>query len=85
MKKVLMTVAIAATLGFVSCGGGADVCGCMKMGEDMAKEMTDAAGDADKIKEIQESYKDQTEECAKMGEGKSADELAEMAAAMEEC
>lgn len=86
MKKVLLTVAIVAAFGVTSCGGdedGAmDVCSCVKMGDEAAKEMKEAGDDADKVKEIEEKYKEKAEECKKMAEDMSEEDVKK---AMEDC
>lgn len=69
MKKLIFTLAVPALL--FSCGGGDDYCGCAKEAIQMTK---DAGGDADKVK----AAADKSAECAKMLEGKSAEELTEM-------
>ena len=69
MKKLIFTLAVPALL--FSCGGGDDYCGCAKEATDMMKE---AGSDQDKLKAASEK----ATECAKMLEGKSAEELAEM-------
>lgn len=74
MKKVIYSVAIVATMALASCGGGASVCDCVKMGEEVQKEMEAAGGDEGKIKEIEEKYKDKAEACKKLGEEAKKDE-----------
>jgi len=62
-----MSVAVATTVLLSSCGG-ADMCSCMDGQEKMMKEMDEAGDDEAKLKEIEESYKAQMEECKKLGE-----------------
>jgi hypothetical protein len=69
MKKLIFTLAVPALL--FSCGGGDDYCGCAKEAMQMSK---DSAGDKDKMTAASEKG----QECLKMLEGKSAEEVAEM-------
>ena len=85
MKKVIYSVAIVATMALASCGGGASVCDCLKMGEEAMKESQEAAGDEAKLKEIQEKYKLKAEECKKLGEGKSEEEMKKLQEEVEAC
>lgn len=71
MKKVMLSVAVVATLALASCGGPS-ICDCVKMGEEMMKEAEGA--DEAKMKEIEEKYKDKAEACKKMGEEAQKDE-----------
>ena len=71
----MLSVAVVAAIGLASCGGPG-ICDCVEMGEKMAKEMEEADGDADKIKEITESYKSEAEACEKLGEAAKDDEEA---------
>lgn len=84
MKKTLLLAGTLLAISFTSCGGGEEnkeekkamtVCDCMKASEDMMQEADEAAGDEAKMKEIEEKYKSQIEECKKMGEGKSEEEM----------
>ena len=85
MKKVIYSVAIVATMAFASCGGGSSICDCVKMSGEAEKEMEAAGGDEAKIKEIGEKYKAKAEECKKLGEGKSEEELKKMAEEAKNC
>ena len=59
MKKVLLVVALGTFL--FSCGKSA--CDCKTEGEELAKEIAAAAGDADKVKELTEKSEDLVESC----------------------
>ena len=78
-----------ALIGFLmtSCGGGSEVCGCADTILAMMKDMKTAgrAASDDKIKEIEEKYKEKMEKCDKMGEGKSDEEQKKMREEMEKC
>jgi hypothetical protein len=67
MKKVLLSVAVAATFVFASCGGPS-ICDCVKAFENMEKEVEEAGEDEAKIKAVEEKYKSQEEACKKLGE-----------------
>jgi hypothetical protein len=82
MKKVLFSAIVAGFL-FASCGS--DVCDCVNAMEEMEKKMKDADGDMDKIKKVQEEYKDQLEKCEKLGEGKSEDEMKKLEEEAKNC
>ena len=94
MKKAMLSVAVMfAALTITSCGddkedgdkegsGSLSVCDCVSMGEDMVKEMKDAGDDEDKLKEIEEKYKEKAEECEKMAEDMSEVDAKK---AMEDC
>ena len=77
MKKIMFSLVAVAALALVSCGGPS-VCDCVKMGEEMAKEMKDASGDEAKMKEITEKYEKKAKECDKLTEGKSDEEKKKM-------
>jgi hypothetical protein len=81
MKKLF----VAATLGIalVSCGGPS-VCDCMQWEKEYRAERKAADGD-DAKKAIKESYKDKMEQCEKLAEGKSEDEMKEMMKEAESC
>ena len=81
MKKVLLSVAVVATFGMASCGGS-DVCDCVSMVDDMAKEIKDAGDDADKMKEITEKYDEKAKECEKRMKDMSEEDAKK---AMEDC
>ncbi len=66
MKKVLFSVAFVAAFGLVSCGGPS-MCDCVEGRKEMREKIKEADGDKDKIKEIEEEYKDMKEECEEMG------------------
>jgi hypothetical protein len=55
------------------------------MSGEAEKEMEAAGGDEAKIKEIGEKYKAKAEECKKLGEGKSEEELKKMAEEAKNC
>jgi hypothetical protein len=67
MKKVLLSVAVATTFAFTSCGG-VSICDCVKAFDEMSKEIEAAGGDEAKIKAVEEKYKSQEEACKKLGE-----------------
>lgn len=72
MKKVLLSVAVVATLALASCGGPS-VCDCVKLDDEMRKEMGDEPTE-EKAKEIEEKYKSKAEACKKLGEEAEKDE-----------
>ncbi|MEZ4938439.1 MAG: hypothetical protein R2799_12690 [Crocinitomicaceae bacterium] len=82
MKKVILS-AVAASFLLASCGP--DVCDCMDTFEKMGKEMQEAGGDADKMKEIEEKYKGDIEACKKLEEGKSDEEKKKLMEEAEKC
>ena len=82
MKKVLLSVAVVAA--FASCGGPS-VCDCVKGMEEMGKKMEEAGGDADKMKAIEEEYKDKMEACKKLGEDASDEDKKKMEEEAKEC
>jgi hypothetical protein len=84
MKKVLLSVAVATTFAFTSCGG-VSICDCVKSMEEAGKEYEAAAGDETKMKEIDEKYKSQMEACEKLGEGASEEEQKKMMEEMMNC
>ena len=51
----------------------------------MIKEAKDVKMDMEKMKVIQEKYKDKMEKCDELGEGKSDEEQKEMREEMENC
>jgi hypothetical protein len=78
MKKVLLSVAVATTFAFTSCGG-VSICDCAKtLPEAMMKDYEAAAGDEAKMKEIAEKYKPQMEACEKLGKDASEEEQKKM-------
>lgn len=68
MKKLLLPVAVVATIGFASCGG-ADVCGCLELSEEMMK-----IDDTDKMKAFAEEHKSEFEACEKLGKDMGEEE-----------
>jgi hypothetical protein len=82
MKKVLLS-AVAASFLLASCGP--DVCDCVTAGKEMGKKMQEAGGDEDKMKKIEEEYKDIMEKCEKMTDGKSDEEKKELMEKAKEC
>lgn len=72
MKKVLLSVAVVATVALASCGGPS-VCDCVKLDDEMRKEMGDEPTD-EKRKEVEESYKSKIDACKKLGEEAQKDE-----------
>ena len=85
MKKVIYSVAIVATMALASCGGGSSICDCVKMSGEAEKEMEAAGGDEAKIKEIGEKYKGKADECKKLVEGKSDDEMKKLSEEAAKC
>ena len=85
MKKVIYSVAVVAAFALASCGGGPSICDCVKMGEEMTKDMADSGMDEAKMKEIEAKYKDKAEACKKMGEGKSDEDKAKMMEEAKNC
>lgn len=78
MKKLLLSAVVLASVSFTSCGG-VTVCDCAKtLPEAMMKDYEAAAGDEAKIKEVEKKYESQFEECKKLEEGKSPEELKAM-------
>ena len=67
MKKVLLTLTVAAGLAMTSCGG-MDMCSCFEKGMEMSKEMEAAGDDEAKQKEVKEKYKADEEACEKLRE-----------------
>lgn len=82
MKKVLLS-AVAA--GFLLASCGSDVCDCVNGMEEMGKKMEEAKGDEEKMKKIQEEYKDLLDKCEKLGEGKSEDEMKKLEEEAKNC
>ncbi len=61
MKKLLLLPAVALMM--ASCGG-ADVCSCKKMADEMMEKMKDIdMSDKKAMAALEEEYKDQAEEC----------------------
>lgn len=87
MRTFTKTLMAFAFIGFLmtSCGGGSEVCGCADTLLSMAKEAKEAKMDMEKMKAIQEKYKEKMEKCDKMGEGKSDEEQKKMREDMEKC
>lgn len=85
MKKTLIMASTILAISFTSCGGGEEnkegenktmsVCDCMAASDEMMNEVEQAGTDEAKMKEIEEKYKSKMEECKKMGEGKSEEEM----------
>lgn len=66
MKKLLLPVAVVATLGFASCGGGdLDLCGCMDLKNkyDSEKEAVEALGE-EQVEKCMDLMKDAKKEDA---------------------
>lgn len=82
MKKVLFS-AVAASFLLASCGP--DICDCVTGFKEMGEKMKEANGDEEKMKKIEEEYKDLEEKCKKLSEGKSDEEKKEMAEKAKEC
>ena len=101
MKKLILFTAVITAFALSSCGGkdgedqkdgggqkdaaGPSVCDCVKMGEEFQKEMKEAGDDEAKLIEIQEKYKLKAEECKKLGEGKSDDEMMKLQEEASKC
>ncbi len=68
MKKLLLPVAVVATLGFASCGG-ADVCSCMELSEEMMKLES-----MDEMEKFAEEHKDELDACEKLGKDMGEEE-----------
>ena len=49
MKKLLLSVAVIATIGFTSCGESTDACSCKATTAEAAKAANDAGDDAKKV------------------------------------
>jgi hypothetical protein len=74
MKKVLVAAVIGTAMMLGSCG--MSPCDCVQMGKDMAKEMEEA-GDNLLDKGLTEAkYSSKMEECKKLGEESTPDEMA---------
>ena len=82
MKKVFLSVVAA---GFLLASCGSDVCDCVNGMEEMKKKMDEADGDEEKIKKVQEEYKDLLDKCEKLGEGKSEEELKKLEEEAKKC
>jgi hypothetical protein len=67
MKKVLLTLTVAAGLAMTSCGG-LDMCSCFEKQTEMSKELEAAGDDEAKQKEVEEKYKADEEACKKIGD-----------------
>jgi hypothetical protein len=84
MKKVLLSVAVATTFAFTSCGG-VSVCDCVKMSEEMMKDIEAAGDDESKYADIEKKYKAKGEACEKLADGKSDEEKKKMMEEMMNC
>ena len=62
-----------------------EICECMTTLLAMARETKYAKNDMEKMKEIQEKYKDKEEKCRELGEGKSDEEQEKMREEAEKC
>ncbi len=82
MKKVILS-AVAASFLLASCGP--DVCDCVNGFKDLEKKMEEAAGDEDKMKEIEKEAKELEEKCKKLEEGKSDEEKKKMMEEAKNC
>jgi hypothetical protein len=67
MKKVLLTLTVAAGLAMTSCGG-TDMCSCFETQMEMSKELEAAGDDEAKQKEVEDKYKADKDACKKLGE-----------------
>lgn len=94
MKKTLIMASAILAISFTSCGGGEEkegenkamsVCDCMAASDEMMNEVDKAEGDDAKMKEIEEKYKSKMEECKKMGEGKSEEEMKALMEEAQKC
>ena len=72
MKKVLLTLTVAAGLAMTSCGG-LDMCSCFEKGMAIEKEMEAAGDDEAKVKEIEAKYKADEEACKAISEKMQAE------------
>ncbi len=68
MRTFTKTLMAFALIGFLmtSCGGGSEVCGCADTALAMMKEAKDTKMDPEKIKAIQEKYKEKLDKCEKI-------------------
>jgi len=95
MKKLILSTAVIIAFALSSCGGkdgedqkdaaGPTICDCVKMGEEVQKEMEEAGGDEAKLKEIEEKYELKAEECKKLVEGKSDDQMKKLQEEASKC
>ena len=83
MKKIILSFA-ALSLVLASCGGS-DVCNCADTWLEMSKESIKAKGDFTKIEAIQKKYEADNKKCAKLGEGKSEEEIKKMEEELKAC
>jgi hypothetical protein len=72
------------SIGITSCGGPS-VCECKSQMSEYERELEQAAGDEEKIKNIEAEYKKKMEKCSKLKEGKTEDELKAMKEEAENC
>jgi hypothetical protein len=68
MRTFTKTLMAFAFIGFLmtSCGGGSEVCGCADTALAMMKEAKDTKMDMEKMKAIQEKYKEKMDKCEKI-------------------
>lgn len=66
MKKVLLTLTVAAGLAMTSCGGS-DMCSCFETQLEMSKELKAAGDDQEKKDAVKEKYKADEEACKELG------------------
>jgi hypothetical protein len=87
MRTFTKTLMAFALIGFLmtSCGGGSELCKCADLTLAAMKEAKEAKGDAEKMKALQDKYKDKMEKCEKLMDGKSDDEKKKMKEEMDQC
>jgi len=96
MKKSILLISTISILVLSACSESKDkeddkksseisVCECVKMSEEMMKEMEGVIDDEVKMKEIEEKYKETAEACKKLGEGKSDEEMKKLQEEASKC
>ena len=64
MKKLLLSVAVIATMGLASCGASTDACSCKATEAEALKAASEAGTDADKAKAVTDKYAGDLAACA---------------------
>lgn len=84
MKKFFFGFILFSAITLSSCGGS-KVCDCVKTFNEMSKELSEAAADSEKQTQIIDKYKSQMEECNKLTENKTDEEVQKIQEEMEAC
>jgi len=66
-------------------GGSMSVCDCVKAEQEYMSEMRSASGDESKMKEVEEKFKNQKEECEKMMKDASEEDQKKMMEEAKNC